>query len=230
MRDLFHHCDAVLFDLDGTLVASSIDFTELNDSVMDHGRERNLPIPDERLDAISLIYFWEDSLNALGRSEEAARIRRETFQLMENLERPACLGASAIDGAADLLVWLRDNNKAIGIVTRNSRTLAEQMLAEATLPYDVVVAREDVPRCKPNPDHLLTALHQLSHANGLSDRTLSPDHTIMIGDHWTDAAGGNAAGITTIGLLLGRPDSIFAQARPTYVVNTLRDVLHAAHG
>jgi phosphoglycolate phosphatase len=203
---------AVLFDLDGTLVDSGIDFGRMR-------REMLALAAEAGCDAAALagadILDIRDVFCARGADREAALQRAEARLVA--IEREALERATPIEGAGELLAALRDRGVRIGIVTRNCREIAEDSLARYGFTYEVLVARADTPRMKPHPDHLRRALEAL---------TVPPAAAVMVGDGRMDVEAGLAAGMRTVGFLQGeRPADYFAGLQPERVIRHLSDLL-----
>src|SRR5208282_1527700 len=87
-----------------------------------------------------------------------------------------------------------------------SRTAVRMLLKRIPLPHDVLLTRDDVPRTKPDPAHLLAALEQLGVAR---------EEAIMVGDHHMDIVAGRAAGMRSMAMAHGRLDErSFADCPP----------------
>jgi sugar-phosphatase len=174
-------CEAVLFDMDGTLVDSracveacwrrwaerhSLDVDAL--LAQAHGRQNQ--------DLIRLVAPHLDTpeeLEGLVRAEEACRD-----------------GIVAIPGAGALLARLPRPRWAL--VTSAWRVLAEIRMACAGLPLpDVLVPAEESPRGKPHPDGYLIAAHRLG---------VRPERCVVFEDAPAGVAAGKAAGMTVVGL------------------------------
>jgi len=105
----------------------------------------------------------------------------------------------------------------MGIVTRNCREIAVDSLLRHGLPHDVLIAREDTPRVKPHPEHLLRALAALD---------VPPAAAVMVGDGRMDVQAGRAGGLRTVGYLApGRPADYFDGLAPHQVIHCLTDLL-----
>lgn len=117
----------VIFDLDGTLVDSALDFDLMR-------REMQLAPGQPLLETLATL------------SEERAR---ECRQILERHERAGADRATAIPGVEDLLAELKSRQIRTGVFTRNARRLALATLDRLGLHLDVVIAREDAP---PKPD------------------------------------------------------------------------------
>ena len=121
-------------------------------------------------------------------------------------ELAALSGAEEAYEASALLAWLRARGVAVGIVTRNSRAAVSMLLRRVPLPHDVLLTRDDVPRTKPDPAHLLAALDRLG---------VAPADAIMVGDHHMDIVAGRAAGLRSLAIAHGRlDDRSFADCPP----------------
>jgi HAD superfamily hydrolase (TIGR01509 family) len=124
---------AVVYDLDGTLVDSGLDFPAIR-------REMALPEGVPILEALAEIPPGErldDCLRVLDRHE------------CEAAER-----ATLMPGAAELVANLAARDIPQGIFTRNSRRCSTRMLERVGLRFRWVLCREDGPP-KPHPAGLL---------------------------------------------------------------------------
>ncbi len=126
---------AVIFDLDGTLADSRLDFAAMRRDV---GLADGVPI-----------------LEALTHLEEDARERAHAIILAHELA--GARRATPMPGARALVDLLRARGLRIGIFTRNARIVTELTLERLELAVDLIVAREDAPP-KPAPDGLLWLL------------------------------------------------------------------------
>lgn len=204
---------AVLFDLDGTLIYTHIDFALMRSEVarlaVQFGVE---PSVEPELDVLAMVEAGRSRLVASGHSDRAAEFARDALSRLEEIEEEQCGSPVQAPGASELLRRLRESGIAVGIVTRNSRRVSERLVRSGGLLHDVLLTRDDVPRPKPDPDHLARALEQMS-----QDGACALGRAVMVGDHWLDVAAGQAAGCATVGLLRGRDESFFAGATPDYV-------------
>jgi phosphoglycolate phosphatase len=148
---------------------------------------------------------------------EGAIFRKEAFALLEEIEVSHCGNPVRIEGAAELLRTLRADGVKVGIVTRNCRRVALELIRYAKLENDVLLTRDDVPRTKPDPAHLFAALRAMSVPDGAE--------AVMVGDHFMDVQAGRAAGMRTVGVLYGKEQSAFEPCRPDLVVRELRHLL-----
>ena len=118
----------IIFDLDGTLVQSHLDFDQIR-------QEMNLSQATPILEALETM---DDS--------QATRCR----EILERHERQAAKQATVMPGACDFLDRLVGLKICCGVVTRNSRQSALEMLSLFSHRFDLVISRDEGP-VKPDP-------------------------------------------------------------------------------
>ena len=129
---------AVIFDLDGTLADSALDFDAIRDEI---GLRPGIPILEQLADATP-----------------AERERAEV--IMRRHERRAIAAATLTDGCAELLAHLGELAIPIGILTRNIREVVETFSRRHGFAFHAVYTREDGPP-KPAPDGVLVLCEKL---------------------------------------------------------------------
>ena len=162
----------IIFDLDGTLVQSHLDFDKMR-------QEMNLSQATPILEALETM----DDL-------QAARCR----EILQRHERQAAKQATAMPGAADFLDRLDSLKIFRGVVTRNSRQSAWELLSLFSHRFDPVISRDDGP-IKPDP----WAILQICEA-----WNLLPQQVAIIGDFRFDIEAGRNAGAKTVFFTQGR--------------------------
>lgn len=122
----------MIFDLDGTLVDSRLDFTVIRQA---------LGCPE----GIGVLEF----IDTLPQAEQEA-----AHQVVLDHERAGAERAEWMPGALACLQRLEANGVPVAILTRNARSIAELTLSRLGFAIDCLLAREDAPP-KPAPDGLL---------------------------------------------------------------------------
>ena len=112
--------EAVIFDMDGTLVDSHYDWPAIRGEL--------------GIDAPSLI----DALNGLEGEDREAKWRR-----MVEIEREATAAATLQDGVNELLAFLRERGIPAALVTNNTAENAASLLERFGLRFDLVLTRDD---------------------------------------------------------------------------------------
>jgi phosphoglycolate phosphatase len=234
VKNPFRGIEAALFDLDGTLIETHIDFPSMKREMISLAGRFGIAIDGlAAFDILTVVETAREHLEGQKRYGEAKQLRMEAFQRLEEIEIEQCGAPRLIPGAAEVLHSLRDSDVKIGIVTRNCRTVSKQLLDFGRLYCDALVTRDDVPRTKPDPRHPQRALELLGIENLESEAaTFSPTPNtqrtttcIMVGDHWIDVQAGKAAGMRTVGVLRNRAGDFFSEVAPDLIVGEIRGLL-----
>ena len=130
---------AVLFDMDGTVFDSHLDWLELRRSMGLH--------PDGR----PILAQLEGA-----RAEDRSRC----LSILHAAEREGAERGELVPGARELVAGLRDHGVTCVLVTNNSRESTDTVLARHPLPFDLVMTRDDG-AMKPDPKAFLLPLARL---------------------------------------------------------------------
>jgi len=157
------------------------------------------------LDYIRKAGLWTDAVAAapyvLEAIERAAQSLpssdRDAFlaganQILEEIEVEACATGQPFPRVPEALASLSAAGLRLAVITRNCSRAVAVFVRRHPLPIDVLLTRDDVPRVKPDPDHLMRALQRLD---------LRPDQAMMVGDHRADIQCAVAAGVPACGVL-----------------------------
>ncbi|MCA9424122.1 MAG: HAD family hydrolase [Candidatus Omnitrophica bacterium] len=126
------HFKAIIFDLDGTLLVSNIDFK---------GIRSKLGVPEGE----SVLDFLDDL-------EESDR--KEGHAFLNAVERQAALGSIIHEGVEELFSWLNANRIRHGILTRNTKETWDIIVSRFPfLNPDLLITRNCAPP-KPKPESL----------------------------------------------------------------------------
>lgn len=127
------HIQGVIFDLDGTLVDSRLDFDAIRAAI-------DCPEGTGVLEHIDML------------PDEQAR--RSAHAVVRHYEQRGAEAATWMPGAEGMLAVLREHGFPLGILTRNARDIATATAQRLGIQVDVILGREDCPP-KPDPQGLL---------------------------------------------------------------------------
>jgi phosphoglycolate phosphatase len=213
---------AIVFDFDGTLVATNINFTQMRQEIIQHIKDWKLDFPEleQQRYVLEMVAY---ARSALKDSPELARsFEREAMHIIETIEMQTCPSAAPFEKVPETLRKLSARGYRIGIITRNGPTGVKAITSRFPLQYDVLLTRNDVEHVKPHPDHLLKALQALQ---------TPPSHAIMVGDHPTDMACGQAAGVPAVGIAdKGARSAELLKAGAAFIVPKVADLLSFLNG
>lgn len=188
---------AIIFDLEGTLLTSKIDFVKMRKKITEvlvsYGfNEGSFPYI-----LITNNKKFSSILKEKGISEsKISKINKEIEDNINDVEMENIEETVEISGATRTLRELKARNLKVGIVTRNNRLSAISALRIADMLkfIDILVARDDCENPKPEPEHLLKALKILN---------VKTKEAIMVGDGRLDALCAINAKVKFIGVLTG---------------------------
>jgi pyrophosphatase PpaX len=190
--------DAVLFDLDGTLV----DTIPLIFACYDHTLAAHVPGFEPGRDVIvsNLGRSLDDILfdyAVAGGAVDPAALSRTMLQTYRSFQREALVRLiRPYDGMREALEGLRSRGLTLGVVTSKVEWAARQCYEYYGLGefLSIQVFHDDTERHKPDPEPLLLAA---------SKGRLAAERCVYVGDSIHDMAAGKAAGMKTIGVLWG---------------------------
>lgn len=192
-----HMIEATVFDLDGTLVQSRIDYEEMRRRAIgvlsSAGVEVEGLIQTRRI--WEIILGGERLLTEMGiESERVIELIRRINEELNAVELGALGTVEPTLHAREVLTELRKKGLSIGVATRSCNEYAIRSLERTGLRHfiDVVLARDDVQHPKPDPRHLLQVVQAMGK---------TPNSVIYIGDTTTDLKTAMDAGIAFIGFL-----------------------------
>ena len=177
--------EAVLFDMDGTLVDSDAAVERAWSTwATEHGLHPSAALAIAHGNPAETTV--RALLPALGPAEVAESAARQLALQYDDLA-----DVVPTDGAQRLVAVLTQRAWPWAIVTTADRRLAEARLAAADLDVTVLVTAEDVAAGKPDPEGYLLASRRLG---------VPPPHGLVVEDTATGLAAGRAAGALTAAL------------------------------
>lgn len=214
--------NAVLFDLDGTLIDTAADFVRIIGKM---SRENNWQAPDQNdireqvsAGASAMVQLMLRHNGQTAVSEGKLLEFRQQF--LDDYEADICVDSCLFEQLDEVLIFLESKQVPWGIVTNKPRYLAEQLLEKMNL-YErctVLVCPDDVARTKPDPEPMYLALEKLGIPRGGAASVL------YVGDHIRDIEAGRAAGMPTIlaayGYIPPEDQKTIKKWNATYIVET----------
>ena len=190
----FAGIQAVLFDLDGTLIDSAPDLGAAVDKMR---VDRGLPsLPLERyrpMAGAGARGMLDVAFGITPEHPEFLMLREEFFV---NYERCMTQRTYAFAGVAELIGALQARQLAWGVVTNKSKRFTEPLTAAMPLfaSARAIVSGDTTPHAKPHPEPLFEAARRLE---------LSPARCLYVGDDERDIVAGRAAGMGTVAATYG---------------------------
>ncbi|MEY5097925.1 MAG: hypothetical protein RJA36_644 [Pseudomonadota bacterium] len=190
----FAHLQAVLFDLDGTLIDSAPDLGHAADLMRVRRGLPSLPYEQYRPMAGAGARGMIGVAFGYGPDHPEFGALREEF--FANYEACMTERTRAFDGIAELLSALRSGGRSWGVVTNKSERFALPLTAAMPLfaAAGTVIAGDTTPHAKPHPEPLLEAARRLG---------LPPEACLYVGDDRRDIVAGRAAGMPTVAASYG---------------------------
>ncbi len=192
--------EAVVFDLDGTLIHTTVDFSRMKHRLMEELTRWDVPpaLLDPQDTIVGNLERAVKDLASQGRGAEERDLRDRVGRLMDLTEMERVSETRPVEGSSDCLDALRRNGIRIGLLTRGSRAYALAALHHAGLGhrFDAMVCRDDHPEeeAKPNVKAMERVAAQLG---------TSPRRCLMVGDHFMDLSCARSASSQFIGVLTG---------------------------
>jgi HAD superfamily hydrolase (TIGR01549 family) len=193
---------AVIFDLDGTLINSAIPFKEMKKKIIAFLQASGITpgLLNEDMLNTEIVKLTVGNLEQKGFSRNRiTKVLAHVTEIMNEVELQSLDNATLIEGVPQTLTILKEQGLKLGIMTRGCREYTQKVLDKFGLKqfFDAVVARDDVNRPKPDPEHAFSLLKLLG---------AKPKETLFVGDHWSDAECASQAGLNFV--LVGRRQGI----------------------
>jgi 2-phosphoglycolate phosphatase len=206
--------DAVLFDLDGTLVDS---IPLIADTLRETLRER---FPELRFSAAEIDAMIGPPLRATFArfTADPDLIEAMIGRYRERYQETELKRVRIYPGAAETLAALKRRGVRLGLVTTKFTASAMPSLLHFDIArlFDVIVGLETVKNHKPHPEPVLKALAAFPYRQA-----------VMVGDTEGDLIAGRAAGILTCAVGWSTKKDALAALRPDFWINDFAELIPA---
>lgn len=173
---------AVIFDLDGTVVAFSLDYKALRSDVRAYLRSKS--VPDSLLSVndslFEMLKKTELFMKNGGKNTEVIeKTVADSLKIAERYELEAAKQTSLIPGALEAIKLLKNKDLKTAICTLSSQKAVDYMIKRFKLEeyFDTVVPREKASKVKPNSEHLKAALDTMD---------ILAEQVVVVGDSIED--------------------------------------------
>jgi HAD superfamily hydrolase (TIGR01549 family) len=212
---------AIIFDLDGTLVDSAIDFQKM--------KRRSIPflessgvkqgILTEEMTNYEIKMRSIEYLKRIGiQNCETECLFQEITKIINKIELEALDTIKLVKDGEETLNELKRRRYKLGIVTRGCRDYVDAILKRLRLVefFDAILARDDVEKPKPDPEHPKKLMELLK---------VKPSETIFVGDRpIEDGACAHKAGVKFV--WFNKKSLINSTTiKPDYEIESLTDLL-----
>jgi phosphoglycolate phosphatase len=209
---------AVVWDLDGTLVDSAADIaTSLNRllgenhlAALDEPRIRNMI--GEGVAVLIRRGFQEHDV-----TPDPQRLEQLVERFLVIYTEVATASTRLFPGAREALKSLRDAGLRQAVCTNKPESITRQVLAGLGIAgyFDVVIGGDTLPRNKPDPLPLRTALESLQ---------ATPERSLMVGDSAIDVQTAHAAGVGVAFVTFGYGPGPSHPHKADYLIDDFTDL------
>ena len=211
----------IVFDLDGTLVHSDVNFTKMKENMIKvlekHGTPKSVLTP--KMTTVVIMEhaekYWTEH-----RKTEAERkwLREEMTRLMDSGEMEAIETLKPISGVKEAIRRLKKKGYLLGILTRSHHAYAVEALKKMEMLdyFEAVLGREETPQPKPYAEAMIYSAKALG---------LQLDEVFLVGDHHIDSTCAVNAGCHFIGVATGsRGELSWEINRPKVILPSVADL------
>ena len=198
----------VIFDLDNTIVHSTIDFAAIRRDIIALWREHGITAQsDEAFQRLSIGQIID--LGAARDEYSASPLVPVAWQIVLDYERAGMQEATIEDGAYEELEVLRRDGFGLAVLTNNAGQATRDALDKFGLQnaFNLVLTRDEV-AMKPDPAGIHCARAHFGDA---------PMRAVMVGDSWLDGAAAHRAGVPFIAFR-PKPGRLEARDIPVWAV------------
>lgn len=211
----------VVFDLDGTVIYSTIDFVKMKQNMIKVLEANGIPegvLTPRETTVVTLERsegMWDENSKP---EKERVKVRERLDEIMNQGELEAVPLVKEIEGAAEAIGRLREMGYKLAILTRSHHAYAVEALKKigAHDHFDIILGRGETPRPKPYPE-------ALEHTTNLLG--LEMDEIVFVGDHHIDAQSASNSECPFVGVRTGgRHRDPWAGQEPEVLLDSIADL------
>lgn len=219
VQAFLQNAQALLFDLDGTLVETAPDLADTVNHVLTTHTDF-APLPEAQLRTYiggGLTLMFEKALTFYQQPHD--RVHELVLIGMEAYPHYNGKRSFLYDEMRPALELLRQHGYKLAVVTNKSAEFTEPLLRHLNIwsLFDCVVSGNTLPKKKPEPDQLYFACQQMD---------VAPDRTIMVGDSRFDINAAHAAGCLAVCVDYGYTEQPAATLGADLLISSVNDFVH----
>ncbi len=214
--------NAVILDLDGTIVPFNLDYKSARAEVIDFLGSQGLPrsLFSLKESVFEMLKKVQVTMKNQGKSDkDFAEMKKAVLALLEKYEMKSASSSSLIPGINGTLRALKAQKLKLALFTVNSEKSTNHILDTLNLRqfFDAVVTRDSVILVKPNPVHLQTVLDALK---------AEPEETVVVGDSVWDMKSARELKVLAVGVLSGVSSATeLSRAGANYLISSPLDLI-----
>jgi phosphoglycolate phosphatase len=205
--------EALIFDLDGTLVDTAPDLHAATNHVL--GLIDRQPISMAELRAFvghGAMNLIERGVAATGDAVDQDMMKRLHKQFLEYYGDNISDHSVVFDGLLELLDKAQTHGLKLGVCTNKVEKLSHKLLTELSMMhrFGSLVGGDTLPVMKPDPAPLIEAAARLG---------VTPQNIMMVGDSETDIRTAQNAGVPVLAVSFGYTSQHVSAFSPTHIID-----------
>jgi phosphoglycolate phosphatase len=213
--------EAVIFDLDGTLIAFNLDYKALRGEVRENLLRASVPasVLDINETVFQMLQKAEIYFRNNGKTEQTFnKIRSSCLGIAEKYEMEAATTTNLQPGTLETLKEFKKMELKIGLCTTSSESASNYILQRFKIAefFQVVISRDKVKRVKPDTEQFELALKTLA---------VKPKNAVIVGDSTADMQSAKELKTIAVGIPTGiSTEKQLVDNGANYIVTSLIDL------
>jgi phosphoglycolate phosphatase len=212
-----HSVQAIIFDLDGTLIDSAEDLRSALNATLNAAGLRSIEVDEIRgMIGDGMTTLLERALVAVG-AAEPKQTNALVARFLEIYEANPLASTRCYPGVIETLEILSRHFR-LAVATNKPIAAANKILRGLSLNhlFSVVLGGDSLPRRKPDPGPLLEVLRQLA---------IAADQAFLVGDNIHDVEAAHAAGMRCVAVSFGYHHKPPAELHADHVIDRFDSLL-----